>query len=318
MLIPMIDAWTTLCGGTMFRVDTPLRATREASLATRESPSAFVNARFTSSAGRLDYKLYIPGSCEGQPCALLVMLHGCNQDATDFAASTAMNQIAERYQCMVAYPEQSMSANSGKCWNWFQDAHHHRGAGEPALIAGIVHQIMQQFPVDPGKVFVAGHSAGGAMAVVMARTYPELFAAVGCHSGLAYRCAADSAEALYAMRYGESTGALHQGPRVPMIVFHGDQDNTVHPRNSDSLIDQSIRTFSATHLQEVGTVNNRAFTREIHRCGDDKVLAEKWTVHGTGHAWSGGQEHHGHADANGPDASDEMLRFFMETTSSPL
>ena len=318
MLIPMIDAWTTLCGGTTFRVNQPLRTTRDALAKPRVPKSAFITARYASPVGKLDFKLYIPASCDGQPCALLVMLHGCNQNATDFAASTGMNEIAERYQCMVAYPEQSMSANSGKCWNWFQDAHHHRGAGEPALIAGVVQQVMDQYKVDPAKVFVAGHSAGGAMAVVMARTYPELFAAVGCHSGLAYRCAADSAEALYAMRHGESTGALHQGPRVPMIVFHGDQDNTVHPRNSDSLIDQSIKVDAGTRLQEVGKVNNREFTREIHRGEDDKVVAETWTVHGTGHAWSGGQEHFDYADANGPDASDEMMRFFMETTSPPL
>jgi poly(hydroxyalkanoate) depolymerase family esterase len=318
MLIPMIDAWTTLCGGTSFRVNKPLRTTRDALLKSKEPQSAFVNARFVSPAGKLDYKLYIPAACVGQPSALLVMLHGCNQDATDFAASTGMNEIAERYQCMVAYPEQSMSANSGKCWNWFQDAHHHRGAGEPALIAGVVEQIMDQYLVDPAKVFVAGHSAGGAMAVVMARTYPELFAAVGCHSGLAYRCAADSAEALYAMRHGESTGAVNQGPRVPMIVFHGDADSTVHPRNSDGLIDQSVQSDAVTRMQEVGKVNNREFTREIHRCEDDKVLAERWTVHGAGHAWSGGQEHFDYADASGPDASDEMMRFFMETVSPPL
>ncbi|QYF91732.1 PHB depolymerase family esterase [Massilia sp. PAMC28688] len=318
MLIPMIDAWTTLCGGTSFSVNKPLRTPRDAHLKSREPKSAFVSARFVSPTGKLDYKLFIPASSAGRPAALLVMLHGCNQNATEFAASTGMNEIAERYQCMVAYPEQSLSANSGKCWNWFQDAHHHRGAGEPALIAGVVEQIMDQYLVDPAKVFVAGHSAGGAMAVVMARTYPELFAAIGCHSGLAYRCAADSAEALYAMRHGESTGAVNQGPRVPMIVFHGDQDSTVHPRNSDGLIDQSVQDDAVTRLQEVGRVNNREFTREIHRCEDDRVLAERWTVHGAGHAWSGGQEHFDCADVSGPDASDEMMRFFMETVSPPL
>lgn len=318
MLIPMIDAWTTLCGGTTFRMNKPLRATRESLLKAREPVSAFVPARVVSPLGKLDYKLYIPSSYDGQPCPLLVMLHGCNQNASDFAASTGMNDIAERYQCLVAYPEQSMAANSGKCWNWFQDAHHHRGAGEPALIASAVEQIMDQYSIDPTKVFVAGHSAGGAMAVIMARTYPEMFAAVGCHSGLAYRCAADSAEALHAMRHGEARGDVNQGPRVPMIVFHGDQDNTVHPRNSDSLMDQSIKADAVRSEQEVGKVNNRAFTREIHRCDNDKVLAERWTVHGTGHAWSGGQDNFSYADANGPDASDEMMRFFMETVSPPL
>lgn len=317
MLIPMIDAWTALCGGTTFRVTKPLRTARS-SLKNREPAASFISARYASPRGKLDYKLFIPASCDGALCPLLVMLHGCNQDASDFAASTNMNEIAERYQCMVVYPEQSMSANSGKCWNWFQDAHHHRGAGEPALIAGLIGEVIDRYMVDPAKVFVAGHSAGGAMAVVMARTYPELFAAVGCHSGLAYRCAADSAEALHAMRHGESMGAVNQGPRIPMIVFHGDQDNTVHPRNSDSLIDQSISADSVVSEQEVGKVNNREFTREIHRVENDKVLAERWTVHGSGHAWSGGQEDFNYADANGPDASDEMMRFFMETVSPPL
>lgn len=286
---------------------------------TRGATGEFLRATLATDAGSLDYKLYIPAAYCGQPLPLVLMLHGCGQDADDFARGTDMNRLADEMDCLVAYPEQS--AGNGRCWNWFDEAHHHRGRGEPALIAGIARQIMDEYAVDAGKVFVAGLSAGGAMAVVLGRTYPELFTAVGCHSGLAYACATDMSAALQAMRDGPAARKRVVGAveHVPVIVFHGDMDSTVHPRNGCSVVEQCIITGDGPEPgacavpahAERGEATGRAFTRQIYRNGRGRVLAEQWVVHGTGHAWSGGNRRGSFTDANGPNASAEMLRFFL-------
>jgi poly(hydroxyalkanoate) depolymerase family esterase len=312
MLNPMFDAWATLCGVDPFSWDFASPRPRSATSATPRPE--LISARYTSDAGSLDYKLFIPENYDGSPCPLVIMLHGCSQDARDFARGTGMNAVADQAGCLVAYPEQSPSANSGKCWNWFEDAHHHRGGGEPALIAGVTRQIMDDYAVDPGRVFVAGLSAGGAMAVVLGRTYPDLFAAVGCHSGLAYGCAVGTGAAMQAMQYGQAAGTNRAGSSVtPLIVFHGDMDGTVHPRNGEGVIEQSLQLSGLRHLSahETGEARGRSFTREVHRSAAGGILAERWTVHGSGHAWSGGQREGSYADAKGPDASREMLRFFL-------
>ena len=283
-------------------------------------PPGLVAQRLVTDAGSLDYKLYVPASYSGKPCPLLIMLHGCSQDAQDFARGTGMNEVAERYHCIVAYPEQSSAANSGRCWNWFEDAHHYRGEGEPALIAGVARKVMDEYNIDMGQVFIAGLSAGGAMAVVLGRTYPDLFAAVGCHSGLAHGCAVGTSAAMQAMQYGAASGTVFAADAPPMIVFHGDMDGTVHPRNGHSVIEQTINCdgLRRANLQaesETGVITGRSFTRQIHRSGNGAVLAEHWTVHGSGHAWSGGRRQGSYADENGPDASSEMMRFFLERAS---
>jgi poly(hydroxyalkanoate) depolymerase family esterase len=314
MLNPMFDAWANLCGVNPFGWDFAHPPAPAGAPRAKPGAPGLIAQQLASDAGTLDYKLYIPSSYNGQACPLLLMLHGCSQDGQDFARGTGMNTVAERYGCIVAYPEQSSSANSGKCWNWFEDAHHHRGGGEPALIAGVARKIMTEYAVDPGKVFIAGLSAGGAMAVVLGRTYPDLFAAVGCHSGLAYACAVGVGAAMQAMQYGDTAGAA--GHSAPLIVFHGDMDGTVHPRNGEGVIAQSINIAglkrSAHAQRETGEASGRNFTREIHRSACGALLAERWTVHGSGHAWSGGQRQGSYADAAGPDASGEMMRFFLE------
>ncbi len=185
------------------------------------------------------------------------MLHGCGQDADDFACGTGMNSLAEKYHCLAAYPEQSCGVNGAKCWNWFEEAHHHCGQGEPALIAGVAQKIISEYAVDAGKVFVAGLSSGGSMAVILGRTYPDLFTAVGCHSGLAHGAATDRLGAMQAMRHGADVEALDgmaAADGVPIIVFHGDLDSTVHPRNGGRVVRQSLQARAATqtHAQEVG------------------------------------------------------------------
>jgi poly(hydroxyalkanoate) depolymerase family esterase len=237
-----------------------------------------------------------------------------------------MNELAERFRCLVAYPEQSPSANCGKCWNWFEESNHLRGQGEPALIAGVTQKILAEYAVDETRVCVAGLSSGGAMAVILGRTYPDLFTSVGCHSGLAHGSATDRYGAMLAMRDGADLGALAKtGPAasLPIIVFHGDMDSTVHWKNSVGVVQQSIDSYAAQmrHArekveialsEETGEATGRGFTRKVHRGTAGEIVAEQWTVHGSGHAWSGGRRCGSYTDTNGPDASEEMLRFFMQ------
>ncbi len=315
MLLTMMDAWTSLAFGTVPSAPPPYALPTANAMGGR-----FTTGQFHSHVGSLAYKLFVPSCYDGTPLPLVVMLHGCGQDADDFALGTGMNELAEQSGCLVAYPQQSRGANWHGCWNWFDQANQLRGQGEPALIAGVTRKIMEDYAVDPAHVGVGGLSAGGAMAVIMGRTYPDLFTAVGCHSGLAHGSATDSHGAILAMRNGVDVAPLEQGTAgagVPTIVFHGDRDTTVHLDNSHGVVRQSMASprlcggSAKVHRFEQAGNAKRAFTRIVHRGAGGEVLAEQWTVHGAGHAWSGGSARGSYTDASGPDASREMLRFFL-------
>lgn len=280
-------------------------------------PGKFIDGSHATPAGSRDYKLYIPGSYAGEagkPVPLLVMLHGCTQDPEDFANGTGMNELAEETPFLVLYPAQSKTANPSRCWNWFNAVDQQRDGGEPSIIAGMTRAVMDTYAVDPAQVYVAGLSAGGAMATIMGTLYPDLYAAVGVHSGLPFASAQDLPSALAAMK-GEFRRAAMEaqvpGRALPVIVFHGDQDTTVHPSNGAELIAQGARQLARQPAVEPGRVpDGHAYTRTLHHRDDGAVHAEHWLIHGAGHAWSGGRARGSYTDGRGPDASREMLRFF--------
>jgi poly(hydroxyalkanoate) depolymerase family esterase len=270
----------------------------------------FLNRSYACAAGRRNYKLYVPHRQHAGRRPLVVMLHGGTQDADDFAAGTRMNALAEEHGFLVAYPIQCKSANPSLCWNWFKPQDQMRGAGEPSIIAGITNEIVSEYDIDPQRVFVAGLSAGGAMAAVMGATYPEVYAAVGVHSGLPYRSATDVTSAFSAMRgdFGlqrqrKTRPTPDHALRVRTIVFHGDADQIVHPSNAAKVIEAQAK---------MGDNVERAYTRTVTRDKIGTAVVEQWLIHGSGHAWSGGSADGTYADPHGPDASSEMLRFFLE------
>jgi poly(hydroxyalkanoate) depolymerase family esterase len=274
----------------------------------------FIAGTFSNAAGSRTYKLFIPSRSQGKQLPLIVMLHGCTQSPDDFAAGTRMNFMAEERNCFVVYPEQPSGANQSKCWNWFRTGDQRRGGGEPSMIAGITRQVMRDHAIDPKRVYVAGLSAGGAAAAIMGATYPDLYAAVGVHSGLACGAASDLPSAFAAMRQGGESKAITNGKTsVPTIVFHGDRDTTVHPKNGDQIIEQSAGATRPTSKVLRGRVpDGHGYTRTVLIDGGGRAISEHWNVDGAGHAWSGGSPAGSYTDAQGPDATREMLRFFLE------
>ena len=315
-LLASLGVQNGLNGGTLGTLGVPGFGVPPAPPSELEPGARFIAGSYANHAGSRDYKLYIPSTWHGQPMPLLVMLHGCTQNPDDFAAGTQMNAVAEEKHCFVVYPAQAKGANSSKCWNWFNALDQKRDQGEPSIIAGIARQIMAEYPVDERQVFIAGLSAGGAMAVIAGTLYPELFAAVGVHSGLPFASAQDLPSALAAMRGGAAPGTApkNKDGGIPIIVFHGDKDTTVNPRNGEQLMAQGLHSQSGAaskaSVHSGNVPNGHRYTQTTHLQPDGSPLGEHWVIHGAGHAWSGGSAHGSYTDSKGPDASREMMRFF--------
>lgn len=267
-----------------------------------------------NSAGSRRYKLYIPAGHHGRTLPLIVMLHGCTQSPDDFAAGTRMNELADEQSFFVAYTEQPKSANANKCWNWFSGRDQCRDSGEPLLNAGLTQQIMRKYPVDNNRVYIAGMSAGAATAAIMGATYPDLYAAVGIHSGLACGAAHDIPSAFAAMRRGApTTRDLFPNERsVPTIVFHGDSDTTVSPVNGDQVCAQASGAATQSSVSRGKSADGIAFTRKIKYDQGGRAITEQWVLHGIGHAWSGGSSQGSFTEPRGPNASREFVRFFLQ------
>ena len=280
----------------------------------------FIDGTFTNPAGTRTYNVHVPRRYQGQPLPLLVMLHGCAQDPEDFAAGTCMNVLADKQPCFVVYPAQPKSANPMKCWNWFEAHDQQRDQGEPSIIAGITREVMSTYHIDEKRVFIAGLSAGGAMAITMAATYPDLYAAVGVSAGMPYRSAHNMFGAITAMRDGGATTQPLDGKAIPIIVFHGDQDSTVHPKNGEQIISQWItsmpRPLLSSQPPEVALAKGLAYARTNYFDAAGELAAEHWLVKGGGHAWFGGSPRGSYSDSKGPDTSEEMLRFFLHRATA--
>ncbi len=297
-----------------------------------------------SATGRLLYYLYVPPGCRlGEPLPLIIMLHGCAQTAADFANSTRMNRLAEQHHFLVAYPQQNSRRNRALCWNWFTSVNQVRESGEPAMLADIVREIVEQkaaWTIDTRRVYVAGLSAGGAMATILGVTYPDLFTAIGVHSGLAYQAATGMLAGLSAMYQGSKGDPLQQGQAaylamgkhdrvMPVIVFHGTSDRQVSPINGARTVEQWMHTnylasqgaYAATFQKPSHTIigqvpGGRAYTVCQWSDAHGRDIQEYWQVDGMGHGWSGGNLGSSYADDTGPDASLAMYRFFMKHSRS--
>lgn len=275
----------------------------------------FLDRHFASPEGGRPYRVYVPASLEGRPRGLVMMLHGCKQNPNDFAVGTRMNEKAEGAGLVVVYPEQTRHANAMACWNWFKPGDQVRGMGEPAILAGLAQAVVSEFDVPRDRVFVAGLSAGGAMAAILAEAYPDVFAAGGIHSGLPAGSASDVPSAFAAMS-GRRDDA-RRGPaaedrgRARLIVFHGTEDRTVHPVNGEAIAMNRLAADPPASRSRVTGADGRDYTRVVQPGPDGVPHLEHWTVHGAGHAWFGGDGAGSFTDPKGPDASAEMVRFFL-------
>jgi len=268
--------------------------------------------------GTRRYKIYTPASAatSADPMPLLIMLHGCGQTPDDFAKGTRMNMLAEEFRLLVVYPAQTREAHPRRCWNWFRRGDQLRDAGEPGLIASLTRHVIRTHLVDPSRVYVAGLSAGASLALILADAYPDMFAAVGAHSGLPVGAARDQTSALMAM--GQGNPGNRRIATVPTIVFQGGEDRVVNPRNGRFIALRASEPYPRLRTTELRreVPRGHSYVKTIHRLGQGRPLIEHWLINGSGHAWSGGSSAGRFVDPAGPDASREMVRFFLRHTLS--
>ncbi|MFC3443072.1 alpha/beta hydrolase family esterase [Sphingobium rhizovicinum] len=281
----------------------------------RPAPGSFLNEEFRCRFGSLPYRLYTPKGSTLRRMPLIVMLHGCSQTASDFAIGTGMNGLADELGFLVLYPQQSTGANFARCWNWHNPDNQVRGRGEPALIAALTRHVAKLGRANPGRIYIAGLSAGGAAASIIGAAYPDLYVAIGVHSGVPRGNIRSLSAAIAAMRGRHESGSSERLPRqLPTIVFHGDKDRVVHPSNADGFLRNIERSGAGPLIarSHSGTAaGGRAYTRRVYGNLRGETLLEDWSVHGSGHGWSGGHAGGTHTDPAGPSASREMVRFFL-------
>jgi poly(hydroxyalkanoate) depolymerase family esterase len=299
-----------------------------------------------SASGSRKYMVWIPGTYEPQtPTPLVMMLHGCRQKPEELAAISGMNALAEKHKFLVVYPEQPIRANLLRCWNWFEPKHQSRGSGEPSILAAVIEDVRSSLNVDPDRVYVVGISAGAAMAILLGVTYPDLIHGIGAVAGLEFKAATGLSGGLKAMKHGgpdpETQGrlafqAISTGlnkktrRRMPVIVFQGDADAYVNPLNADQIILQWAKTnqllngrnnrladFGSGELTTGRVADGHAFRKHTYKDSFGRLLMEKWIVEGMGHAWPRAPVQAKYADPRGPNASEEMWRFFCETRVAP-
>lgn len=281
----------------------------------RPAPGSFISDEFECDHGTLSYRFYTPRGPKRRNLPLVVMLHGCSQTALDFATGTSMNALADELGCLILYPQQSQRANLARCWNWHRPRNQARGQGEPALIAALTRHAIALGRGNPNRVYIAGISAGGSAAAIIGAAYPDIFLAVGVHSGVARGTIRTLPSALAAMRGEGRAISTAKAPRpLPTIVFHGDEDRVVHPSNAGGFLNALERSQPGPLVSRSfygKSDKGRDFTRKVHRSASGDVLLEDWTIHGSGHEWSGGSAFASYTDPSGPDASREMMRFFL-------
>lgn len=277
---------------------------------------------FACASGSRRFRLYVPACASEGARGVVMMLHGCTQTPEDFATGTGMNALADQHGFVVIYPAQSRGDNAQSCWNWFSRGDQRRGRGEPAILAELTQKVCSEHGVTRDDTFVAGLSAGAAMAVILGEAYPDVFAAVGAHSGLPVGAAKDVPSAFAAMAGDALAGPdpVASGHRVRTILFHGSADRTVHPANAEGIAQRAHRVGPESSVQttDTGDAAGRTYTRRISSDTDGIAFLEHWTIEGQGHAWSGGKPGGSHIDPTGPDASAEMVRFFFETSSKDI
>jgi len=296
--------------------------------AVRRGAGRWVRSTYGGPGGSRAYDVYLPaGHRRAVRVPLVLLLHGCNQTAEEFVAATRFPALADRHGFVLVAPRQTRSHHPGGCWRWFGPGHQVRGAGEPAALAGITAAVLAEptrWRIDPARVYAAGISAGAGMAVVLAATYPDVFAAVGVHSGPAYRTARSAAGALAVMRgRGVLPETIAGSAFAPMVVVQGVADRVVHARNGDQVVEQWLAHDAARQpsgadpgpVTRSRTTDRRSadgrrvtVTRWYSRRGRKRL--ELWRVHGLGHAWSGGVRDGSYSDPRGPRASTAMWAFF--------
>ena len=300
-------------------------------------PGRFPQALRAGSVRRQhDYFLYIPGTVDRHDrVPLLVMLHGCSQDAHTFAQGSRMNELADEHRFLVLYPQQSLRANALRCWNWFEPRTGH-GAGEAAAIVALVRDVTRRYPIDRSRVYVAGISAGGAMTAILALCYGTLFAACAIVAGLMYRAADSALTAARAMRSGapvspermaeEAASALSRQARfVPALVVHGTHDSVVHPRNAEQIVRQFQRfaelrgtpPAALTDALEQRISSGGRSYRQLDYVHNHQLLLRSILIDGLGHAWSGGDERLHFNDSAQPDAS-HLIWDFLSRFRRPM